>query len=146
MRYGISTTDGENAERFWAKLTPFLGRTQIMTMENRRDFLCLKLEQINSNESSTILASLEASFNRVALVLRESARSVSRPTYVEEVRWLRQEAVEVMVCNHGCHSNYNFTSLLLVIEIFVSRLPVIYPTQILQNRHLAYVHWIGMLR
>lgn len=100
MRYGIANTDGENAERFWAKLTPFLGRTQIMTMENRRDHLSLKLEHMNWQESLTMLASLEAAFNRVVSVLSQSTRSVSRPSYIAEVAWLRSEAVEVVVCAH----------------------------------------------
>lgn len=46
-QYGIGFEDGEGSERAWSKLTPFLAKTQIMTMANRRDMISHKAEWIN---------------------------------------------------------------------------------------------------
>lgn len=57
--YGLGSTDGEGLERYWSKLSPFVGHTQRMTLENRHDMLGSKFEYINSAVNRKMPANLE---------------------------------------------------------------------------------------
>ena len=55
-RYTLGQTDGEGSERFWSRLGPFIGHTQVMTHANRHFHLVHKFEAINRQVTKSLPA------------------------------------------------------------------------------------------